>query len=109
MISQKKAQANSNEVNSITDDDPEVPTRDKDTKNEKVPSANKDQTPKKKQEKEINDVPQSSGTEEGTSSQGTNDIPKDYKYEVIELETHEPLQSTFEEGEQVNIVQLFYP
>lgn len=49
MISQKKAQANSNEVNSIQDeDDPEVPTRDKDNKNEKVPASNKAYSPKKK-------------------------------------------------------------
>lgn len=27
---------------------------------------------------------------------------------MIELETHEPLQATVEDGEQVNVVQLFY-
>lgn len=42
MIHQKKAQANSNEANSIQDeDDNEVPTKDKPTKNEKIPSNNK--------------------------------------------------------------------
>ena len=47
MISQKKAQADNNEVNSIQDDDPEVPTKEKDSKNEKVPANNKAQSPKK--------------------------------------------------------------
>ena len=47
MISQKKAQANNIEANSIHDDDSQVPTREKDSKNEEVPANNKTQSPKK--------------------------------------------------------------
>ena len=53
---------------------------------------------------------QSTSNKEIVSSQGTaKDISQDYTFEIIELENHEPLQTTFEDGEQINVVQLFYP